>query len=175
MNFFRTKLKGLTAALALVAAVSLAGCGDDNQDQNAGIGGVPGSVINPINPVNPVGPGVSNCTTQFGQPGILVNNGISQVCMPNNQSQFPNQTFCSNYIMNNGAYMCPCNGVSTPYTGGVIVTAPGSVSCGGFQPVWIGGQYYYYVTLYYLYPSYYQNPMYRNYVWNGRTWIYVRF
>jgi hypothetical protein len=168
-------LKKLFMVAVLAASVALSGCGDDNQNNAAGMPIAPG-VVAPINPITGV-PGAGGvCHTSFGQPGYIdVNTGV---CLPNLQGGIAPgipgaNNFCTNGIMNNGYYMCPCTYVA-PGMATDMLLHPGRTICPANNFVVINTQYYYYITLQGMWPSFYNNSMYGRYFWNGYAWVWVR-
>lgn len=169
------ELKQGWRAAVLALSVMLAACGSDDQANNGG-GIAPGGVaVGPTGVVGGVG-GVSNCTTPYGQPGILTNNGFQQVCMPN-----VNNGACANPLYNNfggqSVMMCPCAGMNGG-GGGVVVTPPGGMGgfCGGFNPIMINNQYYYYVTPNTMNPGFFPAGGmygYQRYYWTGSAWVWM--
>ncbi len=158
------ELKQGWRAAVLALSVMLAACGSDDQANNSGVVGG-GTAISPSGVVG----GASNCTTPYGQPGVLTNNGYGQqqVCLPSNAN-----AACANPIYNQipqyGAQqvmMCPCTGA--------IVAQQGMTMCNGNQSFLVSNNYFFVVTPNAVNP-YYQGQSYGNcYRWMGNAWYWV--
>ncbi len=156
--------------MALLATVTLVGCGSDDQDQNlAGAPIAPGMVSPGV-----VGGQPTQCTTSFGMPGYYDTN--TGVCLPNGQTGFPTGQipgggvgYCTNPIQNNGYSLCPCS----PNFSNLTMVA-GTVTCPNNNYIRIQNYYYYYITLSVMWPQYYPQQSYGQYRWNGYAWVWVR-
>lgn len=177
------KIKTLAAALSLVAAIALTGCGDDSQNQGNG-----GAVV-PVTSTTggAIVPGIGQSSyTPYGTPCNYVN---SSMCLPG-YNNFPQQNFCSNGITYNGFYACQCttgnctnsfsyNNLSyyyvTPYTLWPQYYNNASLYS-NYRLVYYGGMFYwsYNNNNNWTYWNWNMNSGYYQYRWNGYTWVIYR-